>query len=343
MLCEQTLGKLDEFMHENEVTGTCANGVCTVHGPHGKSEYSEVFEQFVPAFFAGAQDVDSLMDAAKTIGESGDMKAMQQLAEKHQVEIIKLQPLSSICHGYHMLLIFESFLQKDAQTRMAPIITQIFDQFVPSRSPGVDPEICRALVQEFLTACQRHMPLLAKQSMEAGMKMGSAMSGGALDASTMMQMEQGMKAYMPQITKTMQAVLVELLARSDKMADDIFEAMDVNKDGIVPRKEFEKEFLTSMQTIVNMQALAQTAQKVMENLTESDLEQLRSLVDPEMLKQLSQMDPDMLLEQLKAIGGPEGLQNMMQERGGLGGMPGMGGAAGGRRGRVNSPLGGRLK
>lgn len=311
-----TLGKLDEFMHENEVTGTCANGVCTVHGPHGKSEYSEVFEQFVPAFFAGAQDVDSLMDAAKTIGESGDMKAMQQLAEKHQ---------------------------KDAQTRMAPIITQIFDQFVPSRSPGVDPEICRALVQEFLTACQRHMPLLAKQSMEAGMKMGSAMSGGALDASTMMQMEQGMKAYMPQITKTMQAVLVELLARSDKMADDIFEAMDVNKDGIVPRKEFEKEFLTSMQTIVNMQALAQTAQKVMENLTESDLEQLRSLVDPEMLKQLSQMDPDMLLEQLKAIGGPEGLQKMMQEMGGMGGMPGMGGAAGGRRGRVNSPLGGRLK
>ena len=55
------------------------------------------------------------------------------------------------------------------------------------------------------------------------------------------------------MTKTMSAVLVELLERSDKMADDIFEAMDVNKDGIVPRKEFEKEFLTSMQSIVNMQ------------------------------------------------------------------------------------------
>ena len=208
------------------------------------------------------QDMDSLMEAAKTIGESGDMKAMQKLAEKHQ---------------------------QDAQTRMAPIISRIFDQFVPNRSPGVDPEICRALVKEFLTACQRHMPLLAKQSMEAGMKMGSAMAGGAVDASMLAQMEQGMKEYMPQVTKTMSAVLVELINRSDKMADDIFEAMDTNKDGIVPRKEFEKEFLTSMQQIVNMQALAQTAQKVMENLSESDLEQLRSLVDPEMLKQLSQV------------------------------------------------------
>ena len=206
--------------------------------------------------------MDSLMEAAKTIGESGDMKAMQKLAEKHQ---------------------------QDAQTRMAPIISRIFDQFVPNRSPGVDPEICRALVKEFLTACQRHMPLLAKQSMEAGMKMGSAMAGGAVDASMLAQMEQGMKEYMPQVTKTMSAVLVELINRSDKMADDIFEAMDTNKDGIVPRKEFEKEFLTSMQQIVNMQALAQTAQKVMENLSESDLEQLRSLVDPEMLKQLSQV------------------------------------------------------
>ena len=65
--------------------------------------------------------------------------------------------------------------------------------------------------------------------------------------------------------------------------------MDVNKDGIVPRKEFEKEFLSSMQQIVNMQALAQTAKKVMESISESDLEQLRSLVDPEMLKQLAQM------------------------------------------------------
>ena len=65
--------------------------------------------------------------------------------------------------------------------------------------------------------------------------------------------------------------------------------MDVNKDGIVPRKEFEKEFLSSMQQIVNMQALAQTAKKVMESISESDLEQLRSLVDPEMLKQLTQM------------------------------------------------------
>ena len=53
-VCEQTLGKLDEFMQDsdNVVAGTCANGVCTVHGPNGKAEYSEVFEQFVPAFFA---------------------------------------------------------------------------------------------------------------------------------------------------------------------------------------------------------------------------------------------------------------------------------------------------
>merc|ERR1719183_2694479 len=137
-----TLGKLDEFMNENEVTGTCANGVCTVHGPAGKAEYSEVFEEFVPAFFAGAQDMDGMMEAVKTIGQSGDMKAVQQLAEKHQ---------------------------NDQKKRMAPIITRIFDQFVPNRSPGVDPEICRAVVREFLYACQRHMPLLAKQSMEAGL------------------------------------------------------------------------------------------------------------------------------------------------------------------------------
>jgi hypothetical protein len=309
---EQTLGKLNDLIEETDVTGTCENGVCTVHGPGGKAEYSEVFEEFVPAFFAGAQDLDSLMEAAKTIGQTGDMKAMQTLAEKHQ---------------------------KDAQTRMAPIISRIFDQFVPNRSPGVDPEICRALVKEFLTACQRHMPLLAKQSMDAGMKMGSAMSGGAINPAMMAQMEQGMKEYMPQVTKTMSAVLVELLAKSDKMADDIFESMDTNKDGIVPRKEFEKEFLTSMQQIVNMQALAQTAQKVMENISESDLEQLRSLVDPEMLKQLAQMDPDVLLEQLKAMGGAEGLQNMMAGMGG--GMPGMGG--GGRRAGRANPLGGRLK
>ena len=56
-MSEQTLGKLDEFMQDsdNVVAGTCANGVCTVHGPNGKAEYSEVFEQFVPAFFAGGQ------------------------------------------------------------------------------------------------------------------------------------------------------------------------------------------------------------------------------------------------------------------------------------------------
>jgi len=71
--------------------------------------------------------MDSLMEAAKTIGESGDMQAMQKFAEKHQ---------------------------KDAQSRMAPIIAKIFDQFVPNKSPGVDPEICRALVKEFLTACR---------------------------------------------------------------------------------------------------------------------------------------------------------------------------------------------
>ena len=35
--------------------------------------------------------------------------------------------------------------------------------------------------------------------------------------------------------------------------------------------------------------LAQVAQKVMENVSESDLEQLKDLIDPEMLKQLSQV------------------------------------------------------
>ena len=161
----QTLGKLDQFIeedgHMHEVSGTCSNGMCTVHGPGGSGEYSEVFEEFVPAFFAGAQDLDGLMEAAKSIGESGDMKAVQNLAEKHQ---------------------------KDQQKRMAPIITRIFDQFVPRKSPGVDPEICRALVKEFLTACQRHMPLLAKQSMDAGMKMGAAMSGGFTSAGALRSM-----------------------------------------------------------------------------------------------------------------------------------------------------------
>ena len=40
-----------------------------------------------------------------------------------------------------------------------------------------------------------------------------------MDPSVVSQMEQGMKEYMPQVTKTMAAVLVELLDRSDKMAD----------------------------------------------------------------------------------------------------------------------------
>jgi hypothetical protein len=53
--------------------------------------------------------MDGMMEAVKTIGQSGDMKAMQQLAEKHQ---------------------------NDQKKRMAPIITRIFDQFVPNRSPG---------------------------------------------------------------------------------------------------------------------------------------------------------------------------------------------------------------
>lgn len=32
----------------------CVSGTCTIHGPNGVGEYSEVFERFVPAFFAGA-------------------------------------------------------------------------------------------------------------------------------------------------------------------------------------------------------------------------------------------------------------------------------------------------
>lgn len=56
-------------------------------------------------------------------------------------------------------------------------------------------------------------------------------------------------------------------------------------------------------------------------------------------------DPDVLLEQIKAMGGMEGMQKMMSQMGGgMGGMPGMPGmpGMGGRRGRAN-PLGGRLK
>lgn len=35
-----------------------------------------------------------------------------------------------------------------------------------------------ACLQEFLTACQKHMPLLAKQSMEMGLNFGAMMQGG---------------------------------------------------------------------------------------------------------------------------------------------------------------------
>ena len=307
---KSSLGKLDEFLEDNADAGTCSNGMCTVHG-EGGGEYSEIFEQFVPEFFAGAQDMGGLMDAAQKAGTSGDMSGMTKLAEKHQKETI---------------------------ARLAPLVTQIYDQFVHPSSPGVDPETCRSMVKEFLIACKRHMPLLARQSIDAGMKFGSMMAG-AEGAAMMEQMKQNMNEFQPQIAKTMQAVIVELINRSDKMADDIFEAIDSNKDGIVPKKEFEANFASSMQQIVNMQALAQTAQKVMESISPADMEQLAALMDSPQLKELAKMDPEVLMRQLQSMaeGGMGGLPGM----GGLGGLGGMGGG-GARKGRL-PPLGGKLK
>eukprot|EP00285_Hemiselmis_virescens_P006833 CAMPEP_0173385764 /NCGR_PEP_ID=MMETSP1356-20130122/8362_1 /TAXON_ID=77927 ORGANISM="Hemiselmis virescens, Strain PCC157" /NCGR_SAMPLE_ID=MMETSP1356 /ASSEMBLY_ACC=CAM_ASM_000847 /LENGTH=298 /DNA_ID=CAMNT_0014341705 /DNA_START=24 /DNA_END=917 /DNA_ORIENTATION=+ len=270
---KSSLGALDDFLSDNENAGTCSNGMCTVHGEDG-GEYSEIFEQFVPEFFAGAQDMGGLLEAAKSASESGDMDQMTKVAEKHQKETLK---------------------------RLAPIVSAIYEQFVHPSSPGVDPETCRSIVREFLTACKRHMPLLARQSMDAGMKFG-AMMAGSEGAAMMEKMEEQMGQFQPQIAKTMQAVISELIAKSDKMADDIFEAVDVNKDGIIPRKEFEANFATSMQTIVNMQALAQTAQKVMESISPADMEQLAGLLDNDQLKQLAKMDPEQLMQQLKALG-----------------------------------------
>ena len=272
---KSSLGKLDDFLEDNANAGTCKNGMCTVHG-EGGGDYSEIFEQFVPEFFAGAQDMGALMEAAQAAGQSGDMKQMTQLAEKHQ---------------------------KETLSRLAPLVTQIYDQFVSPSSPGVDPETCRSMVKEFLIACKRHMPLLARQSMDAGMKFGQMMAGTE-GAAMMKQVEDSMADFQPQIAKTMQAVINELIAKSDSMADDIFEAIDSNKDGIVPRKEFESNFATSMQQIVNMQALAQTAQQVMSSISPQDMEQLAQLMDNPALKELANMDPEQMMRQVKTASRP---------------------------------------
>ncbi len=58
-------------------------------------------------------------------------------------------------------------------------------------------------VREFLVACRRHMPLLARQSMDAGMKFGAMMAGGAgADSKMLEQMEQHMGDYLPQVHPT---------------------------------------------------------------------------------------------------------------------------------------------
>ena len=57
-------------------------------------------------------------------------------------------------------------------------------------------------VREFLVACRRHMPLLARQSMDAGMKFGAMMAGGAgADSKMLEQMEQHMGDYLPQVPR----------------------------------------------------------------------------------------------------------------------------------------------
>jgi len=249
----------------------------------------------------------ALMEAAQTAGQSGDMKQMTKMAEQHQ---------------------------KETLARLAPLVTQIYDQFVSPSSPGVDPETCRSMVKEFLIACKRHMPLLARQSMDAGMKFGQMMAGTE-GAAMMKQVEDSMADFQPQIAKTMQAVINELIAKSDSMADDIFEAIDSNKDGIVPRKEFESNFATSMQQIVNMQALAQTAQQVMSSISPQDMEQLAQLMDNPALKELANMDPEQMMRQIQGMA-----QAGMGGMGGMGGLGGMGGAGGGRKGRL-PPLGGK--
>jgi hypothetical protein len=123
----------------------------------------------------------------------------------------------------------------------------------------------------------------------------------------------------------------------------------------------------------------QTAQKVMESISPADLEQLASLLDSDQLKQLAQMDPQVLMQQLKSVRPrlcptldiPPSVKHTstcIQDidpfptftyacflrlfyacvqladggMGAMGGMGGLGGMGGGRKGRL-PPLGGRLK
>lgn len=314
------------------------------------------------------------MEAAKKASEGGDMSAVTKIAEKQQKETQKrldpYSPTSFSTGKIAMMLPFhQPLLQGFCQCAATGVthawvcrsfVGEIYNQFVSPKSPGVDPETARAIVKEFLTACQKHMPLLAKQSMDMGMKFGSMMQGENADPKLLETMASQMNTFMPQVTKTMQAVIRELLNRSDSMADDIFEAMDDDKDGIVTKKQFDKNFLASMQQIVNMQALAQTAQKVMESISPQDLQALSQMIDPELLKglqeQMGNMDPEMMMQQLKQVTADplhsavlstldampkrklrkltRGPATALQMGGALPGMGGMGGMGGGRKGRL---------
>jgi hypothetical protein len=59
-----------------------------------------------------------------------------------------------------------------------------------------------------------------------------------------------------------------------------------------------------MQQIVNMQALAQTAQQVMSSISPQDMEQLAQLMDNPALKELANMDPEQMMRQVKIASPP---------------------------------------
>ncbi len=76
--------------------------------------------------------------------------------------------------------------------------------------------VCILQVREFLVACRRHMPLLARQSMDAGMKFGAMMAGGAgADNKMLEQMEQHMGDYLPQVPRTACPPLPDSVQRNE--------------------------------------------------------------------------------------------------------------------------------
>lgn len=197
------------------------------------------------------------MEAAQAAGQSGDITGVAKLAEKNQKETLKR--LAPIVTAIYDQFVSPSSPGVDPETCRSMVKVCVCPRIefctclsplkgirTNSEHPPLQPcmgeesknrirpgssERCGRValtgvyLQEFLIACKRHMPLLARQSMDAGMKFGQMMAGSE-GAAMMKQLEDSMGEFQPQIAKTMQAVINELISRSDKMADDIFEAID---------------------------------------------------------------------------------------------------------------------